>query len=196
MMNKKIDITISIISIILLGIVFGYIIYDNDAPKTNENKILYNDNIMEVENNQNINSAIQTSVEEERTTPNTLIIYKIYYTKCKHYITTYEDADVSLVNLTEKEFKERTREWRIDKFSNEEIELSKEEEAFCNEHYKLKLENNVIVIYQIDEEGIETEYEQTGITTEYLTNEDILKLTTGIEVYGKENLSNTIEDYE
>ena len=39
-------------------------------------------------------------------------------------------------------------------------------------------------------------YEQTGITTEYLTNEDILKLTTGIEVYGKENLSSTMEDYE
>ena len=48
----------------------------------------------------------------------------------------------------------------------------------------------------INEDGLETKYENTGITTEYLTNEDILKLTTGIVVYGKENLSNTIEDYE
>ena len=44
--------------------------------------------------------------------------------------------------------------------------------------------------------GNETEYLQTEITTEYLTNEDILKLTTGIEVYGKEKLTSTIEDYE
>ena len=193
-MNKKIAITISIISIILLGIMFGYIMYDNE-PAVNENKMLNNENVLTIENKQEI-SAVQTSVEEERTTPNTLIIYKTYYTVCKHYIQRYEDIDVSLVNLTEKEFKEKNRGWSIDKFSVEEIELSKEEEAFCNEHYKLKLENNVIVIYKIDEAGTEIEYEQTGITTEYLTNEDILKLTTGIEVYGKEDLSNTMEDYE
>lgn len=193
-MNKKIAITISIISIILLGIMFGYIMYDNE-PAVNENKMLNNENVLAIENKQEI-SAVQTSVEEERTTPNTLIIYKTYYTVCKHYIQRYEDIDVSLVNLTEKEFKEKNRGWSIDKFSVEEIELSKEEEAFCNEHYKLKLENNVIVIYKIDEAGTEIEYEQTGITTEYLTNEDILKLTTGIEVYGKEDLSNTMEDYE
>ncbi len=195
MMNKKIAITISIVSIILLGIVFGYIMSDNNSPTVNENTIMYNDNVLALEENENI-LLIETSVEEERTTPNTLIIYKTYYTKCKHYIKRYEDIDVSLVNLTEKEFKEKTRGWSIEKFSSEEVELSKEEEIFCNEHYKLKLENNVIVIYKIDEVGVETQYEQTGITTEYLTNEDILKLTTGIEVYGKENLSNTMEDYE
>ena len=139
---------------------------------------------------------IETSVDDEITTPNTLIIYKTYYTECKHYIQRYEDIDASLVNLTEKEFKEKTRRWRIEKFSSEEIELSKEEEGFCNEHYKLKLDNNVIVIYQINQAGVEIEYEHTEITTEYLTNEDILKLTTGIEVYGKENLSSTLEDYE
>ena len=61
---------------------------------------------------------------------------------------------------------------------------------------KIKLENNAIVIYSIDEYGVESEYEHTGITTEYLTDEDILKLTSGIYIYGKENLTNTIEDYE
>ena len=74
--------------------------------------------------------------------------------------------------------------------------MSREEELFCNQHYKLKLEDNVIVIYNVDENGIETEYEQTGITSEYLTEEDILKLKTGIYIYGKENLTSAIEDYE
>ena len=194
-LNKKIAITISIISIILLGVIFGYIMYDNDTPIVNENTMIYNENILAIENNQEI-SVVEISVEEERTTPNTLIIYKTYYTVCKHYIQRYEDIDVSLVNLTQKEFKEKMRNWNIEKFSNKEIELSKEEETFCDQHYKLKLENDVIVIYKIDEAGLETEYEQTEITTEYLTNEDILKLTTGIEVYGKENLTNTMEDYE
>lgn len=194
-MNNKIAITISIILIILLGIIFGYIMYDNNAPIVNENKMEYSQNILAIQENENM-LLIETSVEEARTTPNTLIIYKTYYTKCKHYIQKYEDIDVSLVNLEEKEFKEKIRDWNIEKFSVGEIELTKEEEKFCNEHYKLKLENNVIVIYKIDEAGVETEYEQTDITTEYLTSQDILKLTTGIEVYGKENLTNTMEDYE
>ena len=181
-LNKKIALIISIIAIIALGVAFGIIMYDNNTPLVEENTMLNNSNILAIDNNELI-TAIQTSVEEERTTPNTLIIYKTYYTKCKHYIQRYEDIDASLVNLTEKEFKEKNKQWSIDKFSSEEIELSKEEEAFCNEHYKLKLENNVIVIYKIDEAGIETEYEYTGITTEYLTEEDILKLTTGIYVY-------------
>lgn len=195
MMNKKLAIIISVISIILFGIVFGYIMYDNEPSVENDNMIQDNENVLAIEENENI-LLIETSMEEEKTTPNTLIIYKTYYTVCKHYIQRYEDIDASMVNLTEKEFKEKTRGWSIDKFSNQEIELSKEEEAFCDEHYKLKLENNVIIIYRIDVEGIETEYEQTGITTEYLTNEDILRLTTGIEVYGKENLTSTLEDYE
>ena len=195
MRNKKIAIIISVVSIILLGIIFGYIMYDNGNPIVNENTMLYNANVLAIQENENI-LVLETLAKEERTTPNTLIVYKTYYTKCKHYIKRYEDIDASLVNLTEKELKEKTRGWNIEKFSAEEIELSKEEESFCNEHYKLKLENNVIVIYQIDEAGLETEYEQTGITTEYLTNEDILKLEAGIYVYGKESLTNTIEDYE
>lgn len=195
MLNKKIGITISIVSIILLGIAFGYIMYNNEPSLVNNSLIQNSENILALEEKKDI-ELLETSAEEEKTTPNTLIIYKTYYTKCKHYIKKYEDIDESLVNLTEKELKEKTRDWRIEKFSKGEIELAKEEEEFCNEHYKLKLENNVIVIYKIDEAGVETEYEQTEITTEYLTNEDILKLTTGIEVCGKENLSSTIEDYE
>ena len=193
---KNTIIVVCIILIIVLGIWLGYTIYNNSETNTGgENMLAENLNNYEIQENTEI-SSLETSVEEEKTTPNTLIIYKTYYTKCKHYIQEYKDIDASLVNCTESELKERCKDWKIEKFSPEEVEMSKEEEKFCNQHYKLKLENNVIVIYTIDEEGRETEYEQTGITTEYLTQEDILRLTTGIIVYGKENLTSTIEDYE
>ena len=193
---KNTIIVVCIILIIVLGIWLGYRIYNNSETNTGgENMLAENLNNYEIQENTEI-SSLETSVEEEKTTPNTLIIYKTYYTKCKHYIQEYKDIDASLVNCTESELKERCKDWKIEKFSPEEVEMSKEEEKFCNQHYKLKLENNVIVIYTIDEEGRETEYEQTGITTEYLTQEDILRLTTGIIVYGKENLTSTIEDYE
>lgn len=189
---KKIVIIISAIIIILLGIFIGVKI-NNKEPQSNT----LNNNIKTTEINQNMNTLVtEVSKPEEKTTPNTLLIYKIYYTKCKHYIKNYNEIDASLVNLTQKEFKDKFKGWKIERFSPEEVEISKEEERFCNEHYKLKLEDNIIVIYNINENGRETEYERTDITTEYLTQEDILKLRNGIIVFGKENLTSTIEDYE
>lgn len=193
---QKVIIVLSIILIILIGILAGAILYGDNMQLSKKNIVTTDiEDDASIETIENI-VALETGAEVEKTTPNTLIVYKTYYTKCKHYIQRYEDIDASLVNLTQKELKEKMKEWDIEKFSVEEIEVSREDEAFCNEHFKLKLENNVIVVYQIDEFGIETEYEQTGITTEYLTNEDILKLTAGIEVFGKESLSSVIEDYE
>lgn len=184
---------ICIILIILLGVFIGLKIYDEEEEEYNT---AFDDNMIMPKTSVEISSLEVASKDEEKTTPNTLIIYKTYYTKCKHYVQEYKDIDASLVNCTEDELKEKCREWKIEKFSIQEIEMTKEEESFCNQHYKLILENNVIVIYNINEDGTETEYEQTGITTEYLTTEDILKLTTGIYVYGKEKLTSTIEDYE
>lgn len=191
--KKTIFIILGIILVVVCGMFIGFKMYDNAENEYNK---AFDNNMLTQEDNIEITSLEVVSEEEEKTTPNTLIIYRTYYTKCKHYIQEYEDIDASLVNLNEDELKEKCREWDIEKFSSKEIEMSKEEEAFCNQHYKLILENNVIVIYNVDENGIETEYEQTGITTEYLTQEDIFKLTTGIYVYGKENLTSTIEDYE
>lgn len=189
-LKKTILIILGVILIVLIGVIVGFNIYNKEEYNTafDNNMIIPKEDI-EIK-------AIQTSNTEEKTTPNTLIIYKTYYTKCKHFIQEYKDIDIGMVNLTKSEFEEKHKQWDIDKFTSEEVEMSKEEEAFCGEHYKLKLENSSIVIYSVDENGVETEYEHTGITTEYLTTEDILKLTTGIYVYGKEKLTSTIEDFE
>lgn len=136
------------------------------------------------------------SVEEEKTTPNTLMIFKTYYTKCQHYINNYENIDASDVNLTEEDLQEKYREWNISSFQPEQVVLEKETGEFCNEHYRLKLVDGRIVIYQLDEKDNETEYEITEITDEYLTGEDIFQLKEGITVYGEENLTAVLEDYE
>ena len=185
---------IGIIAIIVLGIIIGINMFSNDTKKNEYNN--FNNGVEYFDNNIVILNSIEISNQEERTTPNTLMIYKTYYTKCKHYVQEYKDIDATLVNLTENELKEKCRQWDIEKFTSGEVEMNQEKVGFCGEHYKIKLENNAIVIYSIDEDGVESEYEHTGITTEYLTDEDILKLTSGIYIYGKENLTNTIEDYE
>lgn len=191
-LKKSVFIILGVILITVISFLIGFGISNN--KKEEEYTIFDNSYIMQEEKDKV--ESIEILNKEEKTTPNTLIIYKTYYTKCKHYIQEYSDIDASLVNLTENEFKEKCNGCNIERFSSDEIEVSKEKETFCGQHYKLKLENNNIIIYNIDENGIETEYECTGITSEYLTKEDILKLTSGIYVYGKENLTSTIEDYE
>lgn len=194
-LGKKITIGILIIVTIGIGIALGIYLYDMN----NINEESFNNNIMNVnveENELKVTNTLEVSNQEEKTTPNTLIVYTTYYTKCKHYINEYQDIDATNVNLTENDLREKYKEWKIASFSPNQVNFEKEVEGFCNQHFKLKLVNDHIVIYQIDENNNETEYEVTEITSEYLTQEDVLKLEEGIIVYGKENLSSVIEDYE
>lgn len=193
-MNKTLIILICIFFVVGISVFIGVRIFNNNVE--NKSSTAFDNNMIIQKENIEIQAVEASNIEKEKTTPNTLIIYKTYYTKCKHFVQEYKDIDASMVNLTEEEFKEKCKNWDIDSFSSEEIELSKEDENFCGQHYKLKLENSTIIIYNVDENGKEVEYQYTGITTEYLTQEDILKLTNGIYVYGKENLTSTIEDYE
>ena len=193
---KRIVFTIiCIIVVIALGIFVGIYLY-NMNNTANEN---FNNSITEVNLNENYieeQNAIEISNREEKTTPNTLLIYRTYYTKCNHYINEYKDIDINAVNLNKNELQDINEGWRIEDFSSEQVIFSKEVEDFCMEHFKLKMVDGIVKIYILDEEGNETEYESTDITEEYLTNEDILKLKEGILVYGKESLTSTIEDYE
>lgn len=196
-MKKRIIILLCII-IIITGIISGIYIYnksDNDIDRNNNFNIEARE-VITIQNETEIAESLPISSTEEKTTSNTLIIYKTYYAKCNHYINEYNDIDASYINLTEEEFGEKNKGWKIIKFSPFEITLEKHEDKYCNQHYLLKINNGVLTIYLIDKNGSKTEYEITEITTEYLTNEDILKLEKGITIYGKENLISTLEDYE
>lgn len=87
-------------------------------------------------------------------------------------------------------------DWNIEKFQNNEVILSKTENGECGEHYVIRDVNGQIVIYIIDNNGEEKEYEKTEIATEYLTETDKITIKNGLKVYGKEALNQVIEDFE
>ena len=185
------------VGVVAISIGFGIGVFiTREEPKMGSNSAeqeeLEAENIVENE----VEISETSTAEEEKVTPNTLMIYKTYHTKCQHYINEYENADASDVNLTEEDLREKYREWNITSFNAEQVVLERETEDFCNEHYKLKIVDGKIVIYRLDEKDKEVDSETTEITTEYLTEEDILQLKEGITVYGKENLTAVLEDYE
>ena len=191
-------IMVLIFIIIALLVIVGILIFDktnleNQIKKT-KNEIEKN-NIVENLINSNID-IVETSVEEEKISPNCLFIFKTYYRKCEHIKVEKEQISETMVNKTREDLNKIYKDWEIVTFRNDEVLFYKEEDGICDEHYMLKDIDGTVTIFVIDENEEESIKEKTSILTEYLPQEDVAKLKEGIRVNGKEQLNKTLEDYE
>lgn len=140
--------------------------------------------------------TVKANTQEEKTSPNCSLTTKIYYQKCGHTKSEYTNLPSSFVNLTKKEIQEKYQEYEIEDFATNAIILYQEKEGDCGEHYMVKDKEGMVTIYQVLEDGSEKEIETTGITTEYLPETDKINMKNGIQVNGKQNLNQLIEDFE
>ena len=138
-------------------------------------------------------------MQENETTPSTMITVKKYYEKCGHTITEANEIDDKYVNLTQTEFTEKyfkdNPQCKLESFSSQEIILTESINASCGEHYLVTEENGKILIYKIDDSNKEVFFKDTGLTTEYLTKEDINSLNAGIRVNGDDQLNSLLENF-
>lgn len=139
---------------------------------------------------------LQANSTEEKISPNCFITMKKTYNKCGHTTSEYIAIPKELVNKTKEDLEEKYAGWTIDKFSDTQIVISKEEEGECGEHYIVKDKEGKVVIYKLLEDGTENEYEVTDISTEYITDTDKINMKNGIKVNGKQELNQLIEDFE
>lgn len=199
-MNKTI-VTMLAIIVIILAMITGIIIY---APKEKEETnnmtaktetVNTTNNIIKNETKEE-NIVEQTNSTEEKVSPNAFVTFKVKYEDCGHTTNKYMEVPEDFVNKTEKELQDKYSDWKIEKFSDTEIILSKEESGNCGEHYIVRASDGLVTVYQVLEDGTEREYEKTDISTEYLTETDRINMEKGIEVNGIQNLNQLIEDYE
>ncbi len=179
--------------VIGIGIIIG-IVVSNKTSNYNQNagnRITQEENTLDNEIN-----IVTTSSKDEKTTPNTLLIFKTYYKECGHTMQYIEDIEEGLVNETKEEIQSKFPDWNIEEFGKQQIIFYKENEGICNEHYILKDCNGYVYIYLSDEKGEEKLNQITEIVTEYLPETDRRALKEGIKVVGKEKLNATLEDYE
>lgn len=190
---------ISIIGIIIFAILvtIGVIIYKNTSSNLEQKEAnnIQNNQIEENLIDSNIDLVTTTS-EQEKVSPNSVFIFKIYYKKCEHITIEKETASEVMVNKTREDLESIYKDWNIVTFRNDQVLFYKEEEGICNEHYMLKELEGYIAIYSLDEEENETLKEKTAIVTTYLPEEDIITLKEGIKVYGRDKLNKALEDYE
>lgn len=199
-MNKTIIILLSVIIIIIASITGG-IIYNLRENKISEEiitKVAEEDIVDECtdEYEQMQDKILETNAKEEKISPNCFIIMKTFYKNCGHETSQHLEIPEELVNKNREELKEKYFGWDIEKFSDTEIILSKYEDGKCGEHFIVRDNNGKVTIYEILADESEKVYEITDISTEYLTDTDRVNMQNGIEVNGKQNLNQLIEDFE
>ena len=199
-MINKAKIIIGIVLTILI-IMASYILFFNKEEISNENTE-YNTYISKIIEDECTEEYIKTrnattvSATEEKLASNAILILKKYYRECEHTINEYVELPQELVNMTEEEVQEQYSDWEVIGFEKGKLTLYKEFDDVCQEHYKLRLENGNVVVYIVNNDGTESLYEKTGISSEYLTETDLINMQDGLEIYGKEELNQIIEDFE
>ena len=190
----------SIISVIIIAVI-TYIIFNQnkDEEKMPESNT-YTSELVEDECTEEYTK--ETKIEEvvatkEKVSANSQLIIKKYFKQCDHTINEYVEMPQELVNLTKEEVQNKYNDWKVIGFEPNKVTLYKEFDDMCGEHFKLRVEEGKIVIYQLDKEGNESIYEKTNISSEYLTKTDLISIENGgLDVYGKEELNKLIEDFE
>lgn len=200
-MNKIIITMISII--VIIGAIFTAIAIFNPnrseevekiETKVAEEEIL--DDCTDEYEGMEYENTIRTNTQEEKTSPNCSLTTKTYYKKCGHIKSEYSNLPQDLVNLTKDELQERYQESEIESFASNKVILYQEKEGECGEHYMIKDKDGMVTIYRILEDGSQEELEVTGVSTEYLPETDKINMQNGIQVNGKQELNQLIEDFE
>ena len=198
-MSNKIKIVVAILLTILIVFLANILfVREDDSSKKIEKdtyvtKIIKDECTEEYEENQKATVVAST---EEKLSANAILILKKYYKKCEHTINEYVELPQELVNMTEEQVQANYSDWEVIGFEKGKLTLYKEFEDVCGEHFKLKVENGKIVVYIVNSDGTENIYEKTNISSEYLTETDLLNMQDGLEIYGKEELNQIIEDFE
>ena len=198
---RKILIIVLIVVIIAIGVVLGIFIYNNNQNNKNKSNIIENEiNIISEKVTddciEEMPEEIETTSQEEKISPNCLVVLKKYYEECNHTINEYVDVPQDLVNGTEEDLKKEYPYWQIEKYSSSEIILYKEFNSNCGQHFVVKEDEGKITVYKINENNEEEIYEKTEISVEYLSETDKSKISEGIRVNGIEELNQLLEDFE
>lgn len=202
---KRAIIILSVALVIIISVCTAFLIKDLNKEEIEEkvdtkvseltNEPVTDECVDEANNFEEIEIE-ETNSNEEKTSPNCKLTMKRYYNECGHSIEEYTDLNNELVNKTKDEIQQVYSAWIIDKFSNDEIIISRSFDSQCGEHYIVRDKDGKVAVYLLSGDGTETELQETEISTEFLTEADKLELQNGISANGRQELNQVIENFE
>lgn len=144
------------------------------------------------EENTNI---ITVSIDETKLSPNAEMVIKKNFKLCGHTSVNRMNIPIEMVNYTKSQVEEKYTGWEIEKFTQEEVVLSKDIDANCDSHYVLKIEEEKLKIYNQITDDKYNYIDEINIQIGLLPSLELAELEHGIEVYGEEELNNLVENY-
>lgn len=143
----------------------------------------------------NDEGTITVSLDETKLSPNAEMTIKKKFTLCGHTKTNKMSIPIEMVNYTEEEVKKKYTGWQIEKFMQNELVLSKDIEAKCENHYVLKIEDEKLKIYNEVTADKLNFVDEIDIELALIPSIEINDLQEGIRVYGEEELNELIANY-
>lgn len=201
-MNKIIVTLLAIM--VMLGAIFTAIMIvspkDKEEVPNMETKIAEEEEILDECTDEyegmELEKTIRANTEQEKTSPNCSLTIKTHFIQCGHTKSEYTNLPQDLVNLNKEQIQEKYPEAQVESFASNEVVIYQEKEGSCGEHYMVKDKEGQVTVYEILSNGEQKELEVTGITTEYLPETDKINMKKGIQVNGKQELNQLIEDFE
>ncbi len=150
---------------------------------------------------ENLNSVEDENLKtvvavQKKISPYATLTIEKFFKECGH--TTIEATEIpkELVNMTEEELQKKYEKWTIKKFDEKDIQLYREIDANCSSHFVVKEEAGKVAVFaQITDRNLQWK-ETTNIDFESLREEDKELIREGVALYGEEELSSFIEDFE
>ena len=183
-MYKVLIVTVFIL-LMVVGIYIGMSIFDNKEQK---NIVASNTEEVEVyEENE------QSGVDEEKVM-DVYINYTDVYPACGHSIESKEHEENMKMSDVKKSVESKDTGYRLIGEEDGVLIYQKVHTGKCRNHFKVLLENNLVVIYRMGENSEFELYQETEITYEMLREGIANQLEEGIEVDDLEELLLLLED--
>ncbi len=112
------------------------------------------------------------------------------YEKCGHIEGYTSPQKQSFNSIDEVEMLYSS--WKIKTATEDSIYLTKTSPSYCSNHFKIVLKGNKITVTRLKDNSI---CEEFYISLKYLTDEDIRKLTDGITLHSRQELTKFTEDF-
>lgn len=193
-MRKNIGYSFLVLAILVVclsvGIYLGFRYTKNDNNLADHNTSTQEDN----KNDTDKTTTVSTKTYDIK------VIYQDEYIKCGHVIENqnmvYGTTIEKLKEAEDNKQKQEGTPYDVVEESNERIVYNRKIEQNCPNHFLVKLEEGVVVIYNIVDDSAMTIYKKLEVDWETLNPEMLEELNIGIKAEGKENLNLIIEDIE
>lgn len=177
--------------LLMFGIVIGFNIERKDNSSYSEEVINKNNELDEVSIYTNSKSGKKYDIE---------LVYEDDYTLCNHNIVNTETVYATTLETLKKQEiekqKNENKEYQIKEENNYRLVFYRKVEQNCPNHFKVKMEEGSVVIYNIVSDAVETVYKKIEISQDLIRPEMLEELNQGIVVNSKEELNLIIEDLE